>query len=270
MSAVCCASIDSRSPSSLLIWSCTDSSSPTLPACASSARSCAIAASSEVTRLPTSATCCVTSCACWDSDSWVPSPAPDSVARVAWYDGRRDLERHGGRGLARVALAGRRVLGGDVAAGVRDDRGRAGDRVLPRSSRARRAERSRSAAGRLARTWPSRPTWPEPPAANPLAAPAAGAPAAEGAAEAAGAAATPSAAELQPDAALDELDELPEQPAAVTAMNEDHAGNPRRAEQAAAAGEGTRSTHAPWTAPPARPVAPRGHDSAAPALVRQT
>jgi hypothetical protein len=85
LSALCCASIDSRSPSSLLIWFCTSSSSPTLPACASSARSWVIAASSEATRLLTSATCCVTSCACSDSDSCVPSPEPDRAARVCGY-----------------------------------------------------------------------------------------------------------------------------------------------------------------------------------------
>jgi hypothetical protein len=68
-----------------LIWFCTSSSSPTLPACASSARSWVIAAWSEATRLLTSATCCVTSCACSDSDSWVPSPEADKVARVCAY-----------------------------------------------------------------------------------------------------------------------------------------------------------------------------------------
>jgi hypothetical protein len=48
-SAFCCASIDSRSDSSLLIWFWTLSRSPTDPAWPSSARSWLIAASSEVT-----------------------------------------------------------------------------------------------------------------------------------------------------------------------------------------------------------------------------
>src|SRR5579862_8686701 len=59
--------------------------------------------------------------------------------------------------------------------------------------------------------------WPEPPALNPLDAdPAAAAAEGAAAAEDAGAAAMPSCAE-EPEAAPDELAELPEQPAAVTA-----------------------------------------------------
>ncbi len=85
MSAFCCASIDSRSDSCESIWFCTDSSELTSPACLSKVRSCAIAASSEVTRLPTSATCWVTSWACCASESWVPSPPPDSAASVVAY-----------------------------------------------------------------------------------------------------------------------------------------------------------------------------------------
>src|SRR6185312_5157750 len=82
LSAFCCASIDSRSDSCELIWFCTDSSELTSPACLSRDRSWAIAAWSEATLLPTSATCWVTSCACCDSESWVPSPPPDSAASV--------------------------------------------------------------------------------------------------------------------------------------------------------------------------------------------
>ena len=43
-----------------------------------------MASCAEVTRLVTSATCSVTSCACWASEVWVPSTA-DSVCSVAGY-----------------------------------------------------------------------------------------------------------------------------------------------------------------------------------------
>ena len=51
----------------------------------SSARSWAIAASSEVTLLATSATCWVTSCACCCMDNRVPRPPPASSPSVAAY-----------------------------------------------------------------------------------------------------------------------------------------------------------------------------------------
>ena len=83
LSACCCASIDSRPEVSVLIWSWTTSRALTLPASLSSARSWLMAASSDVTWLPTSATCWVTSCACCRRESWVPSPVPVSLASVA-------------------------------------------------------------------------------------------------------------------------------------------------------------------------------------------
>src|SRR6266567_2873053 len=64
--------MDSRFDSSSLIWFWTLSRSLTEPACDSSARSWAMAASSEVTWLFTSATRWVTSWACCHRDSWVP------------------------------------------------------------------------------------------------------------------------------------------------------------------------------------------------------
>ncbi len=77
------ASRDSRPVSSSLIWFCTVSRLPTEPAWRSRLRSWLMAASAEVTRLDTSATVCVTSWACWDMASLVPSWV-DRAPSVAW------------------------------------------------------------------------------------------------------------------------------------------------------------------------------------------
>jgi hypothetical protein len=68
----------------LLISSCTESSALTDPALLSSARSCLIAATAEVTRLFTSATCWVTSCACWPKEIRLPSWAVSLVSVVVY------------------------------------------------------------------------------------------------------------------------------------------------------------------------------------------
>ncbi len=83
-SARCCACSASSVDSSALIWSCTLSRLLTEPARRSRARSCAIAVRADATRLVTLATCPVTSRACWDSETWLPSLL-DSWRSVAGY-----------------------------------------------------------------------------------------------------------------------------------------------------------------------------------------
>ena len=109
--------------SSALIWSWTLSRPLTEPARLSRARSWVIAACADVTRLFTSATSPVTSCACWDSAAWLPSVL-DSWRSVAPYAATGILSC---RLTVARAWSGRvehGLLAGHVAAGGGDDAGR--------------------------------------------------------------------------------------------------------------------------------------------------